>query len=199
MTHDSKGREVYFKDAKAYYDPTMLDKQALRAKLQKQIRELTIEMSSDKPTLIVGTVKSSVSIQNFVNTNKEETNEFIAKSYHYDVDRSTLANRTAVNNQLRMGNLNTNEKKVENTNQNQPINLYTRKPENIRIGSTNKYYDNKSTVVEAESSGTKADKRFYYEDKKVNAVEAQNNVNAAPTPNTQGLKTAGFRILRKSH
>jgi hypothetical protein len=195
MTHDTKGREVYSKDAKAYYDPTALDKQTQRVKLQNQIREMTIEMNTERPTLIVGTKKVNVSIQNFVNTNKEETNEFIGKSYYYPVDRSTLANSTDSSTVNRMdGNL----KKEEKVNKNQAINIYTRKPENIRIGSTNKYYDDnmKSGVVEAESTGVTADKAFYYEDKKITTTtnEVQNKA-----PNTQGMKTAGFRILRKGN
>jgi len=215
MSHDDKGREVYFKDAKAYYDPTMLDKRAQRAKLQAQIKSLTNEMNdSEKPTLIVGKMKSSLSVQNFVNTNKEETNEFIANSYYYPVDKSTLANRqNNQNTNLRTITNNNNLKKVE---KNQAINMYTRKPEKIIIGSVDKYYDSvKGGLVEAESTGvTKADKRFYYEDSaaaKSTVKKPETNIvqnatkdpiqTATKAPNTQGLKTGGFRILsmRKSN
>jgi len=199
MTHDAQGREVYFKDPKAYYDPTLDDKRARKVQLQSQIRHLTNEINSNKPTLIVGTKKSSVKIQNFVNTNSEETSEFIGKSYYYDVDRSTLSNshRTVMQNR---SNLRTesNGSKKEQPKKNEAINIYTRKPERIKIGSTNKYYDEKSTVVEAENTGSKVDKRFYYEDKKQvvnNKQTINNNQNTIKAPNTQGLKTAGFRIL----
>lgn len=97
MTEDTKGREVYFKDAGAYYDPTMPDKLAKKASLQALIASLEQEMKSQEvPALIIGKMKANVKVQNFVNTNKEETNEFIAKSYYYPVDRSTLANRQIV-------------------------------------------------------------------------------------------------------
>jgi len=250
MSHDDKGREVYFKDAKAYYDPTMLDKKAQRAKLQSQIKSLTAELNdNNKPLLIIGKMKSSVSVQNFVNTNKEETNEFIANSYYYPVDRRTLANR--VNRQN--GNNHVHVEPHHTDIQPEAINIYTRKPERIRIGSVSKYYDDnvKSGMVEAESTGVvQADKRFYYEssaatvnnnvkrvenavakvedaaaakiEKKVETVakvedtaaakiekKVENNIvqnavkdtvqDAIKAPNTQGLKTGGFRILRKSN
>ena len=207
MTHDTKGREVYFKDPKSYYDPTIYDKIAQKARLEAQIRELTLELNDpEKPTLIIGTKKSHVSIQNFINTNREETNEFIANSYYYPVPKSTLEYRVS-NATNPIVNRNNNLKKPE-VNKHEAINLYTRKPESgVIIGSVNKYYgeNNKSTRVEAESSGVvKADNRFYYEDKKTESHKniENNNKNevqaAAKTPNTQGLKTAGFRILRKN-
>lgn len=205
MTHDSKGREVYFKDPKAYYDPTVPDKLARKVHLQNQIRDLNNQLISDKPTLIVGKKISSVKIQNFVNTNREETNQFIANSYYYPVDRSTLSNRNLNSARTVMqnkSNLRTesNRSAKEQPNKNQAINIYTRKPEKIKIGSTNKYYDEKTTVVEAENSGTKLDKRFYYEDKKqviTNKINNNNNnnQNTIKAPNTQGLRTAGFRII----
>lgn len=209
MTKDTQGREVYQHDAKAYYDPTLNDKLAQKASLQKQIRELTNELNDpEKPTLIIGKVKSSVQIQNRGNTNREETNEFIANSYYYPVDRRTLANR------MTMGT-STVKPKVENKSEEQKheaINIYTKKPERALIGSVNKYYDNaKTQMVEAESSGVvKADNRFYYEDKKNVTPAASAPIStpvATPQPEatvtskapiTQGLKTAGFRILRKN-
>ncbi len=211
MTHDSKGREVYFPDPKAYYDPTMNDKRSRKVQLQNQIRHLTNELNSNKPTLIIGTKKSSVKIQNFFNTNSEETSEFIGKSYYYPVDRSTLSNnhRTVMQNRSNL-RTETNGSNKEQPKKNKTINIYTRKPESIKIGSTNKYYDEKSKIVEAENTGTKVDKRFYYEDKKqvVNNNQSTNknqntdnnqitnNIqNTNKAPNTQGLKTAGFRIL----
>jgi len=90
------------------------------------------------------------------------------------------------------------DQKKEQPKKNEAINIYTRKPERIKIGSTNKYYDEKSTVVEAENTGSKVDKNFYYEDKKQvvnNKQTINNNQNTIKAPNTQGLKTAGFRIL----
>jgi hypothetical protein len=95
-----------------------------------------------------------------------------------------------------MGNTPSNLKKEE-PNKHQAFDIYTKKPVNAIIGSTNKYYDDnkKNSMVEAESSGYKIDKRFYYEEKKASVPEAQA---AVKSPNTQGLKTAGFRILRKN-
>jgi hypothetical protein len=133
MTHDSKGREVYFKDPKAYYDPTMDDKRQRKVQLQNQIRHLTNELNSNKPTLIIGTKKSSVKIQNFFNTNSEETSEFIGKSYYYPVDRSTLSNnhRTVMQNRSNL-RTETNGSNKEQPKKNKTINIYTRKPKALK-------------------------------------------------------------------
>jgi len=218
MTHDTKGRAVYFKDPKAYYDPSLADKMRMKNKLQRNINELRSELNSNyRPTLIIGKAKASVKIQNFVNHNKEETNEFIAKSYYYPVNKQKLAlKRVAVLGQR------SNFRKGESSNENQsPINIFTRTPENIRIGSTNKYYDRTDTqVVEAESTGVKLDTKYYYDDiPKQNLNPAQtlrrivastnflNNIQEAKVNNSSNqigakpsvLKTAKFRILtRKS-
>ena len=217
MTHDTKGREVYFKDAKAYYDPTLMDKIAQKAKLIDQINNLTIELNDNsKPILIVGTKKASLKIQNFVNTNKEETNEFIGKSYYYPVDRKTLAIeplfkphfKKVVQPKMALAFEplfkplfeKVVQPKIEKSKG--PINIYTRKPENIMIGSVNKYYgeNNKINIIEAESTGIKADKKFYYEDKTATKANIVNVKDAevkkeAHLPDTQGLKTGGFRIV----
>ena len=200
MTQDTKGRDVYIKDAGAYYDPTLADKRAKKASLQAQIASLTKEMNArEVPQLIIGMMKSNVTVQNFVNTNKEETNEFIAQSYYYPVDRRNMVyrNNTHGINQMKAAPVAVEPKK------NQAVNIYTKTPEKMRVGSTNKYYEEgKNFRVEADSTGVTADKRFYYEDKKLN-----NEINAAnkipinnfaignKVPNTQGLKASTFRIM----
>lgn len=215
MTHDTKGRAVYFKDPKAYYDPSLADKMRMKNKLQRNINELRSELNSNyRPTLIIGKAKASVKIQNFVNHNKEETNEFIAKSYYYPVNKQKLAFKRVAE----LGQARTNLRKEENNNEHQsPINIYTRTPENIIIGSPNKYYDRTDTeVVEAESTGVKIDRKYYYEDApKQNLNPAQtirrimasnnflnNNIQETKINNSNligvkpnMMKTAKFRIL----
>jgi len=215
MTHDTKGRAVYFKDPKAYYDPSLADKLRMKNKLQRNINELRTELNSNnRPTLIIGKAKASVKIQNFMNHNKEETNEFIAKSYYYPVNKQKLAFKRVAE----LGQARTNLRKEENNNEHQsPINIYTRTPENIIIGSPNKYYDRTDTeVVEAESTGVKIDRKYYYEDApKQNLNPAQtirrimasnnflnNNIQETKINNSNligvkpnMMKTAKFRIL----
>jgi hypothetical protein len=157
LTHDAKGREAYFKDSAAYYDPTRMDKEIRKKTLRSNIINLTKELNSaaNAVPLVVGVKKMTIHSQNFINNNREETNEFIAKSYHYDVDRSTLVNRKPEQTIV-------NLKPAAVQNKDNTINIYTRKPERILMGSTNKYYDDKKSVtVEAESTGVKADARFY--------------------------------------
>jgi len=161
MAYDTKGREVYFKDPKAYFDPSLPDKIRLKRKLETNIHELRQELNSiNKPTLIIGKSKAFVRIQNFVNTNKEETNEFIANSYYYPVKRDKLLPKRVAE----FGSAELIARK-DNRDNHDPLNIYTKSPENIRIGSLNKYYDQTdNVVVEAESTGEKLDTKYYYQD-----------------------------------
>ena len=80
---------IYPKDATAYYDPTIDTKQERIKYLGETIEKLTYDLTHPFRPDEVKTDKVKVGVQNFVNKNKEETNNFIGDSYWYKVNNST--------------------------------------------------------------------------------------------------------------
>jgi len=122
LSQETRGKEVYYKDIKPYYDPSAQSKKEKIVSLTNTIKTLSKKLNDNSARPQFGKVSITNHVQNFVNKNKENTNKFIADSYYYDVDPSTI-----------QGN---------------------RKPDiQIRIGSTDKYYDRtpEQTLVEADS------------------------------------------------
>lgn len=79
---------VYSADSKAYYDPTLPEKEAKKAELKTSIENMKEDLLHPNiPNFQFEKVKASPKIQNYVNSNKEETNEFIANSYYYPVKK----------------------------------------------------------------------------------------------------------------
>jgi hypothetical protein len=79
----------YAKDASAYYDPTVDDKQARIKYLTETIERLTGELQHPFTPKELVIQKVEQKVQNFGNMNKEFTNEFIANSYYYPVPRNS--------------------------------------------------------------------------------------------------------------
>jgi len=76
----------YMKDAKPYYDPTTEEKAMKSAAIIESINRMKAEMTYDGPVFTEENFPVKTKVQNYANFNKEDTNEFIANSYHYPVD-----------------------------------------------------------------------------------------------------------------
>jgi hypothetical protein len=85
----------YQGDPTPYYDPTLKEKAALKEHLTNSIERMQENLSQkDMPDFKFEKINTTPRVQNFINQNKEETNEFIAKSYHYGVSKD---NKTGFN------------------------------------------------------------------------------------------------------
>jgi len=90
--------QKYPKDAGAYYDPTVEDKESRIKYLEETIARLSNELQH--PFTPHELVKQKVvqKVQNLPNYNKEMTNEFIANSYYYPVPRNNSTDVDIPNN-----------------------------------------------------------------------------------------------------
>jgi hypothetical protein len=82
----------YMRDPVAYYDPSLQEKKMKSAKILETINKLKEDLNNDiKLNGQVFTEENfsiKTKIQNLANANKEKTNELIADSYYYDVNRN---------------------------------------------------------------------------------------------------------------
>lgn len=83
--------QIYALDPKAYYDPTMNDKIKRIQYLEERIATLNKDMQRSFAPIHVGVGKMHLTVQNFKNKNKENTNKFIGDSYYYQVGKSPPA------------------------------------------------------------------------------------------------------------
>ncbi len=78
----------YLKDPRAYFDPTAPEKAMLKAQLAERIENMKQELLNPAiPKLELENVASKLKVQNYPNKNKEETNELIANSYYYPIQK----------------------------------------------------------------------------------------------------------------
>lgn len=83
----------YMKDPNAYYDPTLYDKKMKSSIIIETINNMKEDLKNDiKSTGQVFTEENfpiKTKIQNLANANKEDTNNMIAESYYYDVNKNS--------------------------------------------------------------------------------------------------------------
>ena len=81
----------YIKDSTAYYDPTLHEKIHKKIQLVQTIKEMKEALlHPNKPviqTVLEPKKYGPPKVQNFVNKNKEETNNFINRSYYYPIQK----------------------------------------------------------------------------------------------------------------
>jgi hypothetical protein len=81
----------YLKDSTAYYDPTLPEKRFKKAQLVETINEMKEALlHPNKPefqTVLESKRYGPPKVQNYVNKNKEETNDFINRSYYYPIQK----------------------------------------------------------------------------------------------------------------
>lgn len=78
----------YMKDPNAYYDPTLPEKAAKTATIVETINTMKKDLTYDGPVFTEENFPVKTKIQNIANASKEATNNLIADSYHYDVNRN---------------------------------------------------------------------------------------------------------------
>ena len=103
LSKDSGEKEVYIKDQRPYYDPTLISRIKKIQHLNNTIADLEAQYNDNSAQPQLNLIKVETHVQNFVNKNKENTNQFIAGSYHYDVNRSTLQKETVYSKGFRVG------------------------------------------------------------------------------------------------
>lgn len=86
---------TYLRDPKPYYDPTVPEKEMYKTKLKESIENMREDLlHPNLPDLSKSfkRINASPMIQNYVNSNKEETNELIANSYYYPIKKDGKGN-----------------------------------------------------------------------------------------------------------
>jgi hypothetical protein len=77
----------YVKDPKAYYDPSYQDKLEKKIQIKKAIQKVRSNLIDQKHNFTEENFKIETKIENYKNTNKENTNELIGESYYYDLEK----------------------------------------------------------------------------------------------------------------
>jgi hypothetical protein len=83
-------------EGELYYDSTKDAKEMEKLNLINSINQMQNNLKKpNMPELKYGKVKSEPRVQNYVNSNKEEENEYIARSYHYPITKDKKGNNVA--------------------------------------------------------------------------------------------------------
>ncbi len=80
----------YMKDPTAYYDPTLVDKAAKTATIVETLQEMKKGLTYEGPVFTEENFPVKTKVQNIANASKETSNNLIADSYYYDVNRNRI-------------------------------------------------------------------------------------------------------------
>jgi len=188
--------QVYHKDPNAYYDPTSTDLFAKKAHLEKVIKELKTKKADDEKlkeiiteTTSVETEKGHVSIENKVNQDRENTNEYIANSFYYPVPHPQQQNQS-----VSYRTIASNQEEAEQYNNKNPI--IPKNEENKKISKrTEKLEETKETQQNVKAKGDKTEK--YMRTERKDTKEEEQKVNEEKITTKILEKTTSLTTERK--